>query len=58
MDAFIGFPAAAGAKGVLSHTFSSSFTRVRVNGAAVSRAEVNGLYAARLGLPIGRAHGR
>jgi D-amino peptidase len=50
---FIGYHAAAGAEGVLSHTFSSNFTEVRVNGQPVTEAEVNGLYAASYGVPIG-----
>jgi D-amino peptidase len=50
---FIGYHAAAGARGVLSHTFSSNFTELRVNGQAVTEAEVNGLLAASLGVPVG-----
>jgi D-amino peptidase len=50
---FVGYHAAAGADGVLSHTFSSNFTEVRVNGQPVSEAEVNGLYAASAGVPVG-----
>ena len=50
---FVGYHAAAGAPGVLAHTFSSNFTQLRVNGHAMSEAEVNGLYAASLGVPIG-----
>jgi D-amino peptidase len=50
---FLGYHAAAGADGVLAHTFSSNFTELRVNGVAMSEAEVNGLYAASLGVPVG-----
>jgi D-amino peptidase len=50
---FVGYHAAAGAPGVLAHTFSSNFTQLRVNSQPMSEAEVNGLYAASLGVPIG-----
>lgn len=50
---FVGYHAAAGAHGTLAHTFSSNFTELRVNGAAMSEAEVNGLYAGSLGVPVG-----
>jgi D-amino peptidase len=50
---FLGYHAAAGADGVLAHTFSSNFTELRVNGVAMSEAEVNGLYAASLGVTVG-----
>lgn len=50
---FVGYHAAAGAPGVLAHTFSSNFTQLRVNGQSMSEAEVNGLYAASLGVPVG-----
>jgi len=53
MAVFVGYHAAAGADGVLAHTFSSNFTEVRVNGQPVTEAEVNGLYAAALGVPVG-----
>lgn len=49
---FIGYHAAAGAHGVLAHTFSGYFTELRLNGAAMSEAEVNGLYAGGLGVPV------
>ena len=52
MAVFVGYHAAAGAEGVLAHTFSSNFTEVRVNGLPVTEAEVNGLYAASLGVPV------
>jgi D-amino peptidase len=54
---FVGYHAAAGGSGVLAHTFSSSLTEVRLNGAAVSEAEVNALQAAAVGVPIGLLSG-
>jgi D-amino peptidase len=50
---FLGYHAAAGSPGVLSHTFSSHFNELRVNGRAVSEAEVNALQAAAVGVPVG-----
>ena len=50
---FVGYHAGAGAPGVLAHTFSSNFTELRVNGAPMTEAEVNGLYAGYLGVPVG-----
>ena len=50
---FIGYHAAAGAQGVLAHTFSGHFLGVRLNGTAVSEAEVNSLQAASVGVPLG-----
>jgi D-amino peptidase len=50
---FVGYHAAAGAHGVLAHTFSTNFTELRVNGEPMSEAEVNGLFAGSLGVPIG-----
>ncbi|TAL21463.1 MAG: aminopeptidase [Frankiales bacterium] len=50
---FVGYHAAAGAHGVLAHTFSSAFTELRVNGQPMSEAEVNGLFAGSLGVPVG-----
>ena len=50
---FVGYRAAAGANGVLAHTFSSNFTELRVNGQPMTEAEVNALYAASLGVPVG-----
>jgi D-amino peptidase len=57
MALFIGYHAPAGERGVLAHTFSSNFTEVRMNGVPVSEAEVNGLYAASLGVPVGLVTG-
>ena len=54
---FIGYHAAAGADGVLAHTFSSNFTEVRVNGNPMTEAEVNGLSAASVGVPVGVVSG-
>jgi len=50
---FLGYHAAAGSDGVLAHTFSSNFTELRVNGQPMTEAEVNGLYAASYGVPVG-----
>jgi len=50
---FVGYHAAAGAEGVLAHTYSSNFTELRVNGQPMSEAEVNALYAASYGVPVG-----
>jgi D-amino peptidase len=50
---FLGYHAAAGAPGVLAHTFSGHFLSVRLNGAPVSEAEVNSLQAAEVGVPLG-----
>jgi D-amino peptidase len=54
---FIGYHAAASDIGVLAHTFSSNFTELRVNGQPVSEAEVNALFAAHVGVPIGLVTG-
>lgn len=54
---FIGYHAAAGDAGVLSHTFSPFFREVRINGAPVSESEVNAHYAASLGVPVGLVTG-
>ena len=50
---FVGYHAPAGAHGTLAHTFSSNFTELRVNGEPMSEADVNGLYAGSLGVPVG-----
>jgi D-amino peptidase len=51
---FIGYHASTtNANGVRAHTFSSAhFTRVALNGAAVTEAEFNAAYAGDLGVPI------
>lgn len=54
---FVGYHAPAGAPGVLAHTFSAHFGEVRINGSRVSEAEVNALYAASLGVPVGLVTG-
>lgn len=54
---FVGYHAAAGEAGVLSHTFSSFFSSFRLNGETVSEAEVNALYAATHGVPVGLVSG-
>lgn len=54
---FVGYHAPAGEEGVLAHTFSAHFTELRVNGRPMSEAEVNGLYAASLGVPVGMLSG-
>jgi D-amino peptidase len=50
---FLGYHAPAGAEGVLAHTYSSHFIGVRLNGALTSEAELNGLQAAVVGVPVG-----
>jgi D-amino peptidase len=54
---FVGYHAAAGEVGVLSHTFSSFFSGFRLNGRTVSEAEVNALYAASVNVPVGLVTG-
>lgn len=54
---FVGYHAAAGEAGVLSHTFSGLFSRYQLNGQAVSEAEVNALYAAACDVPVGLVTG-
>ncbi|MGO4105508.1 M55 family metallopeptidase [Leifsonia sp. YAF41] len=54
---FVGYHAPAGSPGLLAHTFSSHFTEVRLDGRPVSEAEVNALYAASLGVPVGLVTG-
>ncbi|MEU8151491.1 M55 family metallopeptidase [Nonomuraea sp. NPDC048901] len=54
---FVGYHAPAGTPGLLAHTFSAYFGEVRVNGSPVSEAEVNALYAASLGVPVGLVTG-
>ena len=49
---FVGYHAPAGAPGVMAHTFSSAFTQVRLNDVPVSEADVNGLYAGSMGVPV------
>jgi D-amino peptidase len=54
---FVGYHAATGQLGVLSHTFCGSFSAVRLNGEPVSEAEINALYAATHGVPVGLVTG-
>ena len=54
---FVGYHAPAGGPGVLAHTFSSLFADVRLNGRTVSETDVNTLYAAMQGVPVGLVTG-
>jgi len=54
---FVGYHAAAGERGVLSHTYSSLFGAFKLNDATVSEAEINALFAASQGVPIGLVTG-
>lgn len=54
---FVGYHAPSGGPGVLAHTFSGYFGSVRLNGAAVSEADVNALQAGALGVPVGLVSG-
>lgn len=54
---FVGYHAAAGTHGVLSHSFSSEILQLRVNGKTTSEAMVNGWYAASKGVPVGLVTG-
>ncbi|MCD2106251.1 M55 family metallopeptidase [Rhodococcus erythropolis] len=55
---FVGYHAPAGGPGVLAHTFSALFTDVRLDGRTVSESDVNSLYAATHGVPVGLGHWR
>ncbi len=51
--AFLGYHAAAGAEGVLAHTYlANSITSVRVNGQVGSEGRLNACLAAELGVPV------
>jgi D-amino peptidase len=51
--AFVGYHAAAGAEGVLAHTYlANSITSVRVNGVPASEGLLNSLVAAEYGVPV------
>jgi D-amino peptidase len=51
--AFLGYHAAAGAEGVLAHTYlANSITSVRVNGDTGSEGRLNALVAAEFGVPV------
>lgn len=56
---FVGYHAAAGAQdGVLAHTYAgASLYEVRLNGAAVTEAELNATLAAEHGVPVGLVTG-
>ena len=54
---YVGYHAAAGGPGVLAHTYSGLLGQVRLNGLAVSEAEVNALLAGSLGVPVGLVTG-
>ncbi|MFI5430688.1 M55 family metallopeptidase [Rhodococcus baikonurensis] len=54
---FVGYHAPAGGPGVLAHTFSSLFADVRLDGRTVSETDVNTLYAATQGVPVGLVTG-
>jgi D-amino peptidase len=49
---FIGYHAAAGSTGVLSHTFTPFWTDFRLNGSTASEADVNALAASEHGVPV------
>ena len=51
--AFVGYHAAAGAEGVLAHTYlANSVTSIRVNGVRASEGLLNSVVAAQYGVPI------
>jgi D-amino peptidase len=51
--AFLGYHAAAGAEGVLAHTYlANSITSVRVNGELGSEGRLNAYVAAEVGVPV------
>jgi D-amino peptidase len=51
--AFVGYHAAAGAEGVLAHTYlPNSITAVRVNGETASEGRLNAYVAAQFGVPV------
>jgi D-amino peptidase len=51
--AFVGYHAAAGAEGVLAHTYlPNSITAVRVNGESASEGRLNAHVAAQYGVPV------
>ena len=56
---FVGYHAgAADSTGLLAHTFSGGgFSDVRLNGRSISEAELNGLVAATMGVPVGLVTG-
>lgn len=55
---FVGYHSGPESAGVLGHTFSGgAFTDVRLNGSSVTEADLNGLVAASLGVPVGLVTG-
>lgn len=50
---FVGYHAPAGCHGVQAHTYSGSFTELRINGVPQSEASANALIAASVGVPVG-----
>lgn len=54
---FIGYHAPAGGPGVLAHTFSVHFAEVRIDGVAVSEADINLMQLTALGIPLGMVTG-
>jgi D-amino peptidase len=55
---FVGYHAgAADPAGVLAHTYSGMFADVRLNGSSIGEAELNGLLAASVGVPVGLVTG-
>ena len=54
---FFAYHAKAGSNGVLAHTFNMFFKNVYLNGAKISEAELNGIYARTLNVPIILASG-
>ncbi|MGI5490175.1 M55 family metallopeptidase [Microtetraspora malaysiensis] len=54
---FVGYHASAGDQGTLAHSFSGNFTQIRLDGHPVGELEINGLYAASLGVPVGLVTG-
>jgi D-amino peptidase len=55
---FVGYHAgAADPTGTLAHTYSGMFADVRLNGSSIGEAELNGLLAASVGVPVGLVTG-
>src|SRR5258708_24582358 len=51
--AFVGYHAAAGAEGVLAHTYlANSITEIRINGVRASEGLLNSYVAGEYGVPI------
>lgn len=54
---FFAYHSKAQTDGVLSHTFNMNFKKVLLNGENVSEAQLNAIYAAKLGVPVVLASG-